>query len=67
MKQTFKNCNPTICNNDFLMTDGWEFMYRQDIKDRCVCINKQICIRIAELLQENKKKDALELIKQIEW
>lgn len=38
----------------------------EDVKERCICINRQVCATIVELLQENKKKDALELIKQIE-
>ena len=43
------NCNPIIVNKDILSTSDYEFMSRERIKEKCECINKQTCIRIAEL------------------
>ena len=60
---TFVNCNPTICGKN-LMSDDHIYMDRELIKEKCICISKNIYIRIVELLQANRKKDALDLIQE---
>lgn len=58
-----KDCKPTICNQDTLMTGEWEFMNRDEIKERCSeCIKQEVCIRIVNLLQSHKIDEALDLI-----
>ena len=51
----------SICNRTDLMCDE-EFMPKGDIKERCDCANKNICLQIADLLSNKKLDEALKLI-----
>lgn len=57
-----KLCNPTIVDKNILMTDSYEFMPKREIKETCYCINKEICLQIADLLDNNKTTEALSLM-----
>lgn len=64
MKQQLKDCNPTIVNLTDLMTNEFEFMNKELIKERCIdCSKQEVCIRITELLLQHKPDEALDLIK----
>lgn len=64
MKQQLKDCNPTINNRTDLMTNEFEFMDKESIKERCTECNKQeVCIRIVNLLLAKRPDEALDLIK----
>jgi hypothetical protein len=57
-------CDSTICNNKFLMSGNWEFLNAKEIKERCKCIQKETCIRVADLLSQWKLEDAFNLLKE---
>ena len=61
-KQT--SCNPTIYNNDTLMTDDWEFMDNEKLA-KCSCANKQTCYDLVRLLKEHKPDEARKLLDYI--
>lgn len=63
MKEQIKDCCPTICNKNDLMTNWWEFMDRDGIKERCIqCTKQEVCIRIVDLLLANRVDNALDLL-----
>lgn len=66
MKQTFKECNPSICNKDLMSNDN-VFMTRDVIKEQCDCIHKNTCMRIIDLLSQHKKEGAFILLDDIKW
>lgn len=45
-----------------LMTNKWEFINKDSIKNRCECIYKQICYQIVDLLNNKKFEEAVALI-----
>lgn len=62
--KSLKDCNPNIVNRDTLMTGELEFMNKNDIRERCNCEKKSICLQIIDLLDNNKLNEAEQLI---EW
>jgi hypothetical protein len=58
-------CNPTILDQDTLMTDDWEFATKEIINDKCVCYKSDVCKQIVDLLDHKQYNIALELIKTI--
>lgn len=57
MKKPLNDCSPTVCFTE-LMTNEWEFLNKEIIKERCVCINKSICLQIVDLLSNDKRMTA---------
>lgn len=56
MKQTFTNCNPTILDNDTLMSWDGVFMTKEMVKENCVCKYSDICQTMIDLI-DNKKAE----------
>lgn len=64
MKTHLKDCSPSVCNGTDLMTNEWEFMNKENIKERCIdCTKQEVCIRIVDLLTSHKVDAAIELVK----
>jgi len=64
MVEKLKDCSPTICDRTDLMTNEFEFMNKDNIKEKCIeCTKQEVCIRIVELLSVHRTDDAMELIK----
>jgi len=62
MNKQQKDCNPTICNNNDLMSE-WIFMTKWLIKECCTkCLKQEVCIRIIDLLNTKRYEQALDLI-----
>ncbi len=62
IKNDFNNCNPSILFTDTLITLEWVFMNKKSVKEKCDCINKNICLQIIDLLDNNKLNEAETLI-----
>lgn len=63
--KTFTKCNPILVLPDTLSTSEYDFMTKERIKEQCICINKQTCIRITELFLANKKDEWLDLLRTV--
>lgn len=64
MKSKLKDCNPSILQHDTLMTWEWEFMNKDEIRERCVeCEKKSICLQIVDLLSNKQYQKALDLLR----
>lgn len=61
-------CNPypTINNRDILMTPDLIYATTEYILNTCVCLNKTLCYRIAELLEKWKIDKAEELLDELQ-
>lgn len=63
MEKIYKDCKPTICDRSVLMTNDWEFMTKEEIKEKCECVSKSVCLQIADLLKNWHRPEAQELMK----
>ena len=56
MEKELSNCHPVIVNKTDLATEDIQFLDVKSIKERCKCINKEVCLNIAELLSRGEKE-----------
>lgn len=61
-------CDPTIFDHHTLMSDDNEFMTMDHIYDVCVCVNKSICLTIAQCLSSTvvRSKKAEDLLENLQ-
>lgn len=63
MKVKLKDCLPWILDWDTLITGWGEFMTKELIRERCVdCIQKALCLRVVDLLNNGKAEEAWEAL-----
>ena len=65
MKKYIRECSPTVIYKDTLMTGEWDFLDKNIIKDKCICIHESVCSQIVDLLSNKHYEEAIVLIHNI--
>ena len=61
MRKTFTECHPTIVYDDTLMTDDYEYLNKDIIREKCSCVHKSTCLAIVDLMLNGKIQEAKDL------
>ncbi len=64
--KTITDCKPTILERNSVMSWENEIITKQDIKERCKCVNRELCLAILDKLQGWEWKVAEELLNTLQ-
>lgn len=62
MAKKFNECDPQVCNWDFIISKAWDIMYKEVIKDQCECLRKALCFEALRHLNEKRIAEAIDVL-----